>query len=282
MSKNHFNTCISRNNKLNQFMSFTKYDCVLRDFIDYLTFYTTCDYKPLLSFLHRDNAPALYVNRLSVDIIRNRVWHFLANVNTVYLWKSVAICQLHELKIGSKLVMKVSLYWKWLKLLRDDYDLWVNLRLLFTDYLMIWEDLTVCRIDYTCDCAKYNFNKYNSMRVKKGAKFLDRWQVQTIYFGKRSHDSAYFIRYYDKKADIKDEHLEFMYPEYQYIDEVMRYELSVNSKWLDKNERELKFTNLYDLITLWYDIPLRDTKKENENNKIQGKARHFFSYNSEI
>ena len=156
MSKNHFNTAISPNNKLNKFMSFTKDDMVLRDFIDYLTFYTTWDNKPLLKFINRDNGPSFYLGRLSLDIAKNRIWHFLWQIHTVYNGHSVAICQLKEIKVWSKLVIKVSIYWKWLKLLREDFDLFKTLKCLFTDRLMFWEELTVCRIDYTCDCAKYN------------------------------------------------------------------------------------------------------------------------------
>ena len=270
MSKNHFNTAISPNNKLNKFMSFTKDDMVLRDFIDYLTFYTTWDNKPLLKFINRDNGPSFYLGRLSLDIAKNRIGHFLWQIHTVYNGHSVAICQLKEIKVWSKLVIKVSIYWKWLKLLREDFDLYKTLKCLFTDRLMFWEELTVCRIDYTCDCAKYNFRKYNSMRAKKGADFKNKeWesmQVKTVYFWKRSHDSAYFIRYYDKKYEIQHgengHNTEWLYPEYQFIPEVMRYELSVNSKWLDKKERDININNLYDLITLWYDIPFRNRKDE--------------------
>ena len=234
MSKNHFNTCISPLNKLNRFMSFTKDDKVLRDFIDYLTFYCSWDNKKLLSFLHRDNAPSFYLGRLSLDVMKNRVWHFLGVVNTVYNWHSLAICQLHEMKISNRIVVKVSMYGKWLKVLREDIDLWKTLRTLFQDFLGFDNEITICRIDYTCDCAKYNFRKSNSMRVLRGADFKNKedWkmEIKTIYFWKRSHDSAYFIRYYDKKQEIQDHETQWLYPEYTFIDEVMRYELSVNSK----------------------------------------------------
>ena len=71
MSNKHFNTCISPNNKLGKFMSFTKDDKVLRDFIDYLRFHTTWNDKPLLKYMHRDNGKCLNFSRLSLHIYDN-------------------------------------------------------------------------------------------------------------------------------------------------------------------------------------------------------------------
>lgn len=265
MSNKHFNTCISSNNKIWRFMSFTKDDKVLRDFIDYLRFHTSWNNKPLLQYLHRDNWKCLNFSRLSLNIYENSRC-FNAMIQTVVYWQIVKICDLREIKINWKLRLMVSLYWKWLKVLRDDYSLYQSLKCFFTDWLELWEDLTITRIDYTVDCAKLNFRKQNSLNNKKWWYiFADKeTNVETKYFGVKSHDSAMFIRYYDKKKDLVKSDFLRLYPEYKYLDQVMRYELSVNSKWLDDYERNIKLNSLYDLINLGYDIPFRNRKWEKD------------------
>ena len=266
-TKKHFNTCISPNNKLAKYMSFTKDDKVLRDFIDYLSFYTSRNHDVLLRLLASDNGPSVYLGRLSVDCIDNKIWLFRAWISTSYMWMSVKICQLREMKIKDKVVLKVDIYWKWLKLLREDKDLRNSLRLFFSDWLCLWEDLTVCRIDYTVDCMKYNFKKPNTLRSRAYVPMYMDGAVKTKYFGIKWHDSAMFLRYYDKKWEINDRWTSLLYPEYQFLKEVMRYELQVNSKWLDPCERYIKLSNLYDLINLGYDIKLNSwshVKKKEE------------------
>lgn len=264
MSNKHFNTCISPLNKLWKFMSFTKDDKVLRDFIDYLKFYTTWNNKPLLKYINRDNWSNLYLNRLSLLTNSWKVWNFRGWLQTIYLWKIVSLCELREVKIKKDLLLMVTIYWKGLKILREDYDLWLSLKCFFKDWLELWEDLTVTRIDYTVDCAKYNFRKQNSLKTKKWGIIKNKNNIETMYFWVKRHDSAMFIRYYDKKADLVSSWFVDLYPEYKFIDQVMRYELVVNSKGLDDYERVIKFNNLYDLITLWYDIPFRDRTWEND------------------
>ena len=245
-------------------MSFTKDDKVLRDFIDYLRFHTTWNDKPLLKYMHRDNGKCLNFSRLSLHIYDNSRCWFRAVLQTVVLWNIVDICDLREVKIQKDLKLMVSLYGKGLKVLRDDFSLYQSLKCFFTDWLELWEDLTITRIDYTVDCAKMNFRKENSLRNLKGGRIEKKWIVQTKYFGVKSHDSAMFIRYYDKKADLLESNYSWLYPEYHFIDNVMRFELSVNSKWLDDYERHININSLYDLINLGYDIPFRNRKKEKE------------------
>lgn len=250
----HFNTGISPLNKIWKYMSFTKKDKVLSDFIDYLSFYSTWSFAPLTKLLSSDNAPSVYFGRLSIDCLEKKIWLFKAWISTSYMWYSIKLCQLQELKIWNKIVLKIDLYWKWLKLLREDSDLWRSLKLFFSDFLLLGDELTICRIDYTVDCMKYNFRKENSLRCRCSWIYFKDGDVKTKYFWKRWHDSAMFIRYYDKKEEISKRWTAMLYPEYQYLDDVMRYELQVNSKWFDKADRLVKFENLYDLICLWYNI----------------------------
>jgi hypothetical protein len=53
-----------------------------------------------------------------------------------------------------------------LKLLREDKDLWRSLKLFFSDFIMLGDELTICRIDYTVDCMKLNFRKENSLKCR--------------------------------------------------------------------------------------------------------------------
>lgn len=258
------NSLISPMNKIWKYMRFTKKDWVLSDFIDYLSFYTSWNFAPLTKLLHSDNAPSVYLWRLSVDCLENKIWLFRAWISTSFMWYAVKICQLRELKIWTKIVLKVDLYWKWLKLLRDDYDLWKSFNVFCRDWLCLWDELTITRIDYTVDCSKINFRKENSLRCRVSWIFSKDWEVKTKYFGVKWHDSAMFIRYYDKKEEISKRWTAMLYPEYQFIDHVQRYELQVNSKWLDVYERCIKYSQLYDLITMWLNVSV---KKRNNSLK---------------
>ena len=263
--KYHFNTCISPLNKIWNYMSFTKDDKVLSDFIDYLTFYTSWNFAPLTKLLSSDNAPSVYLGRLSIDRVENKIWLFRAWVSTSYLGYSIKVCQLQEIKLWNKIVLKVDIYWKWLKLLREDKDLWNSLNCFFRDWLMLWDELTICRIDYTVDCMKLNFRKENSLRCRVSWIFMKDWDVKTKYFGVRWHDTAMFIRYYDKKEEISKRNTSMLYPEYQFLPCVMRYELQVNSKWFDKIERIIPYNDLYSLICLGYNIS--DNKSSHKKQK---------------
>lgn len=268
--KSHFNTCISPLNKIWKYMSFTKDDKVLSDFIDYLSFYTTWSFGPLTKLLSSDNGPALYLWRLSVDLLDRKQWLFKAWVSTVFMGYSVKICQLNEIKIKDKIVLKIDIYWKWLKLLRDDYDLWLSLKLFFSDWLLLWDELTITRIDYTVDCAKINFRKENSLKCRVSGVYTKNWEVKTKYFWRKWHDTASFIRYYDKKEEMAVRWTTNLYPEYQFLPVVMRYELQVNSKGFDPYERCLKFDDLYNLINLWYHITDNNSshKKQKDENLL--------------
>lgn len=282
MSNNHYNSVVSINNKILEYMSFTERDDVLSDFIDYLSFYTTWSHWPLLKLLNSDNWPSLYFWKLSLDCLENKIWFFKAWVSTSYMWYSIKLCQLFEVKIWNKVVLKVDIYWKGLKLLREDKDLWNSLKLFFSDYLLLWDDLTICRIDYTVDCWKINFRKSNDLRCRVSWTFYKDWEIKTRYFWKKWHDSARFIRYYDKKEEIRVKWTEMLYPEYRFLPNVMRYELQVNSKGFDDFERVIKFSDLYRLICLWFHIwnwkkSVKALKDESVLSDVLDKIQKFHS-----
>lgn len=261
------NNLISPMNKIWQFMRFTRKDKVLDDFIDYLSFYTSRNFAPLTKLLSSDNAPSVYLGRLSIDCLEKKIGLFRAWVSTSYMWYSIKLCQLQELKIWTQIVLKIDIYWKWLKLLRDDKDLRNSFRLFLSDWLLIGEDLTICRIDYTVDCWKLNFRKENTLRCRCSWLITKDWEPKTKYFGVRWHDTAMFIRYYDKKEEIQKRWTAMLYPEYQLLDCVQRYELQVNSKGFDDYERRIKFKDLYSVINMGYHIWKRNRKDENKKDE---------------
>ena len=266
--KVHYNTKISPLNKIWKYMTFTDRDKVLSDFIDYMSFYSSYNLQPLQKLLSSDNAPSLYLGRLSIDCLEKKIGLFRAWLSTSYMWYSIKICQLMEMKVNWKIVLKVDLYWKWLKLLREDKDLRNSLKLFFSDFLLLGDELTITRIDYTVDTMKINFRKENTLRCRCSGMFSKDWEVKTKYFGVKWHDSAMFIRYYDKKEEINIRWTEMLYPEYKFLPCVMRYELQVNSKWFDRSDRIVKFKDLYTLINLWYHINDRNRSDEKKDESL--------------
>ena len=252
--KIQFQNWISQENKIWHFIKFNKNDKILTDFIDYLSFYSSWNFATLTKLLSSDNGPSVYIWRLSIDRSENVRGLFRAWVSTAYMWYSVKVCQLAEMKIWNQIVLKVDLYGKGLKLLREDIDLYKSFKIFCSDWLDLWEDLTITRIDYTVDCMKLNFRKYNSLRCRCSGVYYKDGLTKTKYFWKRWHDSAMFIRYYDKKEEISNRNTSYLYPEYQFLPEVMRYELQVNSKWFDPDERVIKLKDLYSVISLGYHI----------------------------
>lgn len=270
------NNLISPMNKIWQFMRFTRKDKVLDDFIDYLSFYTSRNFAPLTKLLSSDNAPSVYLGRLSIDCLEKKIGLFRAWVSTSYMWYSIKLCQLQELKIWTQIVLKIDIYWKWLKLLRDDKDLRNSFRLFLSDWLLIGEDLTICRIDYTVDCWKLNFRKENTLRCRCSWLITKDWEPKTKYFGVRWHDTAMFIRYYDKKEEIQKRWTAMLYPEYQLLDCVQRYELQVNSKGFDDYERRIKFKDLYSVINMGYHIKTRERKKSDfKDESLYCRIKHW-------
>ena len=265
--KIQFQNWISPENKIANYIKFNKNDKILGDFIDYLSFYTSWDFSILTRLLSSDNGPAVYIWRLSVDRSENIRGMFRAWVSTAYMWYSVKVCQLAEMKIWNQIVLKVDIYGKGLKLLREDIDLYKSFKIFCTDWLDLWEDLTITRIDYTVDCMKLNFRKYNSLRCRCSGVYYKDWLTKTKYFWKRGHDSAMFIRYYDKKEEISNRNTAYLYPEYQFLPEVMRYELQVNSKWFSKKERVIKLNDLQSVISLGYHIWLNKASHERKKDE---------------
>ncbi len=271
---------INPNNKIWDYIHFDKRDKVLCDFIDYIAFYGCWTNPILLSLLNSDNWPAVYVWRITLHKSDNK-YLFTVYWEISHLWKVVRIFRLQKLQVPgmrNNHYLKVDLYWKWVKLIREE-GLRDNLRSILVDYCGM-SDIVLTRVDYTVDCAKYNFNKPNKLKNISWWNIfkIERWKsdhdldslnkkielnvdkykkskkVQYLLFGNKSSSTARFIRYYDKKAEIVARWTQYLYPEYFDVPEVMRYELQVNSKWLDDEERRIKVDDLLGFINFWYTI----------------------------
>ena len=247
---------LSPNNKIWNYIKFYESDGVLAEFIDYVGFYWKRNNARILTYLKNNNWACLYLSRRLVLFKVDKSAYFNAFVSVSLYWSPVNVCQLREIKVGWKMVLDVDLYWKWLKLIREEW-LWDELYLLFNYYLCM-DEIVLTRVDYTVDCQKRDFDKVNTLSNRVGAEFYRVENNHKIitgrYYWRSRHDSARFLRYYDKKHDNEVKNQSHLYPEYSLIPFVMRYELQVNSKGLDDYERCITINQLYDVITMWKEI----------------------------
>ena len=96
------------------------------------------------------------------------------------------------------------------------------------------DEITITRTDYTCDCAKYNFRKVNTLNAKIRGKIEKKDGLEYIVFGRKGK-SARVLRYYDKKKEILTRGTSFLYTDYFGYSEIMRYELPVFSPQEQEN-----------------------------------------------
>lgn len=239
---------LSKYNKIWDFMTFYESDWFLDEFIDFVWFYWKRKHERILHLLKSDNWWSIYLSkRLCLNSL-NGFSNFRAMVSVSVYGSPINVVQLREIKMWWQVVLDVDLYWKGCKLIREEW-LRDELYLLFNYYL--WMDhIILTRADYTVDCQKMNFRKANWLKCKISWLIRENWQVAYMTFWKKSHDSAKFLRYYDKKQEILDRWTSHLYPEYSLLKSVMRYELQVNSKWFDSLEKEISINDLYNFIML--------------------------------
>ena len=281
---------IDPRNKIWKYIKFNASDKVICDFIDYVAFYGRWTPNILMNLLASDNWPSVYVGRITITKWDNTRL-FTAFGQVVVCGKIVPIFRLQEIKLAkdNNHNLKVDLYWKWVKLIREEW-LWNDVYTVLTKYCKM-QDVKLTRADYTVDCAKYNFRKQNTLRstsswiiVKANHRIQENnydiikdipWLNKTIndptkkvqykLFGNKSSSTARFIRYYDKKREIVARGTQFLYPEYFDVPEVMRYELQVNSKWFDEDERNITVDQVIEFINFGLNI----TDNSNSHKRIQ-------------
>lgn len=233
-------------------MDFYESDLFLDEFIDFIGFYWSWKHERVLTLLKSDNGGSIYLSKRLVLNNLNWFWNFRAMVSVSVYWTPVNVCQLREITLNWKIVLDVDIYWKGCKLIRE---VWLReeLYLLFNYYLQM-NEITITRADYTVDTQRLNFEKPNRLKYRKSWVIKESDDFSYVTFGKKSHDSAKFLRYYDKKLEIKTRHTECLYPEYSLLSNVMRYELQVNSKGFESLENVITISELYDFITLHKEI----------------------------
>lgn len=249
---------LSPYNKIGDVMSFYESDWFLWEFIDYVWFYWSRKHERVLHLLKSDNGWSIYLSKNLVLNSLNGFWNFRGMVSVSLYWSPINIIQLREITLNWKIVLDVDLYWKGCKLIREEW-LRDELYLLFTYYLWMSE-ITITRADYTVDCIKKNFRKANSLACRKSWLIRENGELSYMTFWRKSHDTARFLRYYDKKMEIESRWTSHLYPEYSLLPNVMRYELQVNSKGFDKFEKEITIDELYSFITLQKEISSRKRK----------------------
>lgn len=241
---------ISPNNKIGKYIKFNKRDKVLCDFIDYLAFYGKRDRKITVALLSSDNSPSFYVWKISIE--KNEgVATFQAFGHYSYMGFSVRLFRIWEIQIGGDTVLKVDIYGKGLKVIREE-NLWSNILSIFKKQFWM-DEIKLTRVDYTVDCAKYMFNKPNSLKTKIRWRVEKNENIEYLVFGRKGQ-SARFIRYYDKKKEIIDRWTAWLYPEYFGYSEIMRYELQVNSDGFDEYERYLKIEDIKSFVDFGFAI----------------------------
>ena len=241
---------ISSNNKIGKYIKFTRKDKVLCDFIDYLAFYGKRDRKITVALLSSDNSPSFYVGKISIE--KNEgVASFQAYGHYSYMGYSIRLFRVWEIQIWWELVLKVDFYGKGLKIIRED-NLWSNIELIFRKQFWM-DEIKLTRVDYTVDCGRYCFNKKNSLKTSIKWKIEKADNIEYLVFGRKGQ-SARFIRYYDKKKEIIDRWTAWLYPEYFWLDEIMRYELQVNSDGFDDYERYLKVSDIKRFVDFGFTV----------------------------
>lgn len=281
-------------NKIWEYIHFTKKDKVICDFIDYVWFYGRWCNTILLNLLASDNWATVYVGRITLTKWENPSL-FTVFWSIVHCWKVVNIFRLQNLQVpwmkADERYLKVDLYWKWVKLIREEW-LWSDFYTVLKRYCW-FDEIILTRADYTVDCARYNFNKKNTLKnttywnISKRGRIkwfreidtLNEWirkdnvdskkqkkEVQYLLFWNKSSSTARFIRYYDKKAEILARWTWFLYPEYFWYDQIMRYELQVNSKWFDDEERRMKVEDVYNFIIFHHEVSKNKTEHKSTKN----------------
>lgn len=171
---------------------------------------------------------------------------------------------------------KISIYWKWLKVVRD-------VPILLDDFLVLlqtyWykDSLVYSRLDVTADYSQIAFNiKCLLNSVKVNIICGDAW-IETKYFW--SKKSSVLIRYYNKLKELSDKWRLDLYPEYQKHKSVMRYEIQLKSKSIP-NKVHYNYSNLQGLksICLWEDaVKLHEKPNSRKSKQSIKRAKSLLS-----
>lgn len=201
----------------------------INNFIDFIGFYydgNTWETSKIKKTGLSDNDNTSNYNNFFLDYNNNR----FCMVYTLHLSLIVPVARFETVFIKWSLYTKVSLYWKWLKVMRD-------VPILYSDFVWLliklgykYQWLNYTRLDVTADYSKLAYNIQCTLRTAKtNLIYWEKW-LETKYFW--SKKSSVLIRYYNKKIELEQKNWVDLYPEYDQFTEVMRYEIQLKNKAL--------------------------------------------------
>lgn len=243
----------STSNRLLEKLRITDSDCFIAEYIDFLSFYWKYLSEVLVLWCRDNDA---WVNYFGFHISRWNEWkgykNIILKIIYYYEWKLVDIWQFNEFTKDWERYLRVQLYGKWLLVINRE-----NLRRNLENLLFFFgmNEIILTRIDYAIDCEKMNFKKPNSLKARKAGQFHNArtWELEYIWFGAKGK-SPLFIRYYDKKKDLRWTKFEWLYPEYDKYETVMRYELQVNSDGISPYDKNKTVYDLEKIVNFYQDV----------------------------
>lgn len=233
-------------------MELPTWSTLINTFIDFIWFYYEWNLweinKDVAMVRKSDNDNMLYFDNFYLDYSSK----YYLMVYVLHLWLIIPFARIETIHISTLPYTKVSLYWKWLKAMRDVPHLYSSFISLFVQLWYKYERLYYTRLDITRDYSRLWFNIKCKLRTKK--TFTVYWHswLETKYFW--SPKSSVYIRYYNKKKELADKWRLDLYPEYQSITEVMRYEIQIKNKAIPLHINQDYSTILWlKKLALWED-----------------------------
>lgn len=222
----------------------------IADFIDYIWFYYNSslflDFLNTYSISDNDNK-MIWDNNITIDK-NNKKYRM---IETSFASINVPVARIENIFVHNKNQTKVSIYGKWLHVIRKKPDLYNSLlSFLYSFGLLDTTSINISRLDFTSDFDSLNYNVDVLLRTSKTTEFKYAGILETIYYW--SKKSSVYIRFYNKKLELQEKWYDVLYPEYDTYSEIMRYEIQLKSNWIPLDLKVIKLDELYDIVfRLW-------------------------------
>lgn len=256
----------SKSNRLREYVRITDRDWMVAEYVDYLKFYSNYRTKAK-TFFSRDNGKSLNLAWFALQ--RNERKQFIVDIYRLYYGQTLHVASFAENYVDSQSVLRCDLYGKWLLVMnredrRDDFE----------TVLQFWgmQEVTITRIDYAVDCIRLNRNKLCTLKSQFSDVKRENGVPYSVTFGKKQ-TSPQFIRYYDKIKDIKENGFEWLYPEYRQYDQLMRYELQVNSDGIAHSEKQQPIEALRSIANFGHYIP----RQKRDHNRLRYESDDYLA-----
>lgn len=266
---------VSKNNRVLDYVKFNSSDWVVAEYVDYLAFYWEYFKESLVVFL-RDNDAWMNLHWFHFTRFPNKS-NIILKAQKYYKWNIIDVFQIKQSSIKGKQVLKVDMYWKGLLIINRE-DIWSDFELVL-QYFGLVDELILTRIDYAVDCEKMAWNKSHTLNTKMKTIIRNEytWEIEYIRYG-NSKVSPQFLRFYNKILDLKKNNALWLYPEYQKYDNLMRYELQIQSDWISDDEKRVYYNYLRHIASLW----LSCSKNRRSHHKHRIIDRNFINIQKQI